>query len=76
MKLGTMNASKKTGYLEYSVGCFLCASDSKVSGKILMSRVTRLLVENNSSLFMVHVIVLCICVEDIVPLPFLFFENF
>lgn len=45
----------KKQYLEYSVGCFLCASDCKVSGKSLMSQVTRLLVEDN--LFTVHVIV-------------------
>lgn len=38
----------KKQYLDYSVGCFLCASDTKVSGKSLMSQVTRLLVEDNS----------------------------
>lgn len=47
MKPGTVHLEKKKKNI-YSIGCFLCASDSKVSGKSLMSWATRLLVENNS----------------------------
>lgn len=64
----------KKQYLEYSVGCFLCASDSKVSGKSLMSQVTRLLVEDNS--IFSQYMSLCICLDDIVLLPFLFLKIF
>lgn len=47
MKPGTIHL-KNIECLEYFLGCFLCASNSNVSGKNLMSQGTRLLVENNS----------------------------
>lgn len=64
----------KKQYLEYSVGCFLCASDSKVSGKSLMSQVTRAFGGRQLNLFTVHVIVYLFgryCAP-----PLFIFENF
>lgn len=58
---------KPIGYIEYSFGGFVCASDSNFSG---LMQATRFLVKEQLSLFMLYVTVLCIYFKHIIPLIF------